>query len=632
MTYNANAVASGITLAGTYDSGIGETGSEVVAFENGRLYVTNGGLGRIDVIDAATMTLAGSLDLTGIPNFNAVNSVAVKNGVIAVAIDTTDIDNAGTPEPRDGTLALFEASDLTAAPVLVATGNHPDMVTFSADGTRVFVANEAEKDSAYVTQPRGGVTVVDISGASPVATTHDFSAFDGQEAALRAAGIRIFPGASFSRDAEPEYIAVSPDGTQLFVTLQEANAVAVFDIAAGAFTAVRSLGTTDHSQPGSELDASDRDDAINIQNWPVFGLRMADTIAAFEIGGQTYYATANEGDDRGEDERVGDLTLDPVAFPDAAALQDDAALGRLGVSTIDGDTDGDNDYDALYAYGSRSFSVFAADGTLVFDSGSLFERAVAALRVPNAFNNDGFPSDLPGVVDDGRSDNKGPEPEALTVGSFDGATYAFVGLERDGGIMVFRIDDAAAPELAAYIESSAEGDVSPETIRFIDAADSATGNAQIAVAYEISGTTALIDLAGPVNAQVQALDGDLTGSIGRDKLVGRAGSNDLSGGGATDLLRGRAGDDVLSGGFGDDFLRGGAGADRFVFGALDGRDRIGDFEEADTIDLSATGAAFVDLDIQARSATRTVVLLGDDLKIVLRHLDDVTVDASDFLF
>ena len=396
MAYGANAAASGIAQIGTYDPGIGEAGSEVVAFEAGKLYITNGALNRIDVVSAADLTLIDSIDLTGVPFYGGVTSVAVKRGVIAVAIDTTDIDDAGTLSPRPGVVALFDANNLGAAPTLLETGNHPDMVTFSADGTKVFVANEAEKSEAYAAQPKGGITIVDLVGSTPAATTYDFSSFDGQEDALREAGVRIFPGASVSDDVEPEYITASPDGTQLFVTLQEANAVAVFDLATRSFTAIRSQGVSEHSLPGFEIDASDRDEAIAIENWPVFGLRMADAIAAFEVQGQSYYATVNEGDDRGETARVADLTLDPDAFPDSEALQAEGALGRLTVSTIDGDTDGDGDYDALYSYGGRSFSIYAADGSLVFDSGSTIEQAIADLRPPLAFNNEDYrPGDAP---------------------------------------------------------------------------------------------------------------------------------------------------------------------------------------------------------------------------------------------
>jgi len=132
-------------------------------------------------------------------------------------------------------------------------------------------------------------------------------------------------------------------------------------------------------------------------------------------------------------------------FPNAATLQEGENLGRLNVSTIDGDTDGDGDYDALYAYGGRSFSIRSANGDLVFDSGSRLENITARL-LPEAFNSDNAENDSL----DSRSDNKGPEPEGVTVGRVDGRTYAFVGLERIGGVAVFDVSQPQAPFFVQY--------------------------------------------------------------------------------------------------------------------------------------------------------------------------------------
>ncbi|MFC4820933.1 choice-of-anchor I domain-containing protein [Dokdonella ginsengisoli] len=264
------------------------------------------------------------------------------------------------------------------------------------------------------------------------------------------------------------------------------------------------LGLVSFDQP-SGLDASDRDGpsgdpAIDIRNWPVFGMHMPDSIAAFSAGGATFYASAGEGDDRGEVARISSLELDPGVFPDAAALQTDAQIGRLNASTIDGDLDGDGKYDRLQILGSRSMAVWDRWGNLVYDSGDLIEQVTAA-RLPTAFNSDNEANDS----FDTRSDNKGPEPEALAVGTTaSGRTYAFVGLERVGGIVAFDVTDPYAVSYAGYVnprdfgveldldvDPATAGDLGPEGIVFIPAADSPTGEAMIAVANEISGTTTL---------------------------------------------------------------------------------------------------------------------------------------------
>lgn len=260
------------------------------------------------------------------------------------------------------------------------------------------------------------------------------------------------------------------------------------------------LGLVSFDVP-SGLDASDRDGpAINIRHWPVFGMHMPDSIAAFSAGGKTFYASAGEGDDRGEVARISGLTLDPARFPDAAALQSNAQLGRLNASTIDGDLDGDGDFDRLQILGSRSMAIWDQYGNLVFDSGDILEQVTAA-RHPADFNADNEANQS----FDTRSDNKGPEPEALAVGTLpNGHTYAFVGLERISGIAVFDVTDPYAATFAGYINKrdfgvvldldvapDAAGDIGPEGIVFIPAADSPTGEAMIAVASEISGTTTL---------------------------------------------------------------------------------------------------------------------------------------------
>lgn len=480
---------------GAFDSGSGSGGSEVVAVDaaTARMFTTNGEDDRIDVSDISDPTapvFVSSIDLsTSVADYDGIQSVAVNGTVGAAAVAREGADG----EPLPGAIVLFDLAtlDVTAT---VEVGYLPDMVTFTPDGTKILVANEGEPgDLADVP---GSVSIIDV--ATNTVTNVGFEAFDASATALRAAGVRIFPNGEGgliapSLDFEPEYITVAPDGMTAFVSLQEANAVAVLDIASGSFTSILPLGTSDHSQDGFGLDASDRDGAINIQNWPILGMHMPDAIASFEVGGTTYFATANEGDARDSDERVKNVTLDPTAFPDAS-IQDDDQLGRYQVSTIDGDTDGDGDIDVLYGYGSRSFSIFDADGNKVFDSGEAFEQIVARER-PDLFNEDEGEFDA-------RSDNKGPEPEAITIGEVDGEVYAFIGLERDSGIMVYNISDPAEAKFVQYINTKDQGDIAPETMAFLSAEDSPSGEPLLLVANEDSGTTAVfsIDVAPKLRA------------------------------------------------------------------------------------------------------------------------------------
>jgi hypothetical protein len=404
------------------------------------------------------------------------------------------------------------------------------MVTFSDDGRYVLAANEGEPDGTYTNDPEGSVTIVDLLrlGRTGFVRQVDFAEFNsgGPRHPELPADVRIYgPGATVAQDLEPEYIATS-DGTA-WVTLQEANAIAVIDIARARVKKIIALGYKDHSLPGNELDASDRDNAINIVNWPVLGMYQPDAIAIFEAKGKKYLVTANEGDSRdydafAEEARVSALTLDPAAFPNAATLRANAAIGRLTVTTATGDTDGDGDFDRIHPLGARSFTIWnAATGARVFDSGAELEQTLANL-LPQEFNAN---HEENGSIDN-RSDNKGPEPEGLAIGRVHGRPYLFLGLERIGGVMVFDLSDPKAPVFVDYannrgfrddagnpIPTCAEfsppdsddigdcirpnpdaKDLGPEGIEFVPALLSPTRRPLLIVGNEVSGTTTIYEV------------------------------------------------------------------------------------------------------------------------------------------
>ncbi|MFC6488846.1 choice-of-anchor I family protein [Nitratireductor sp. GCM10026969] len=555
-----------LTALATYDSGLGEGAAEIVAHDpqTQRLFVVNAEQGTIDILDISdpkTPTKVGAIDVNtvnGQPT-GGPNSVAVAGGIVAVAIEA---DQATDP----GLVGFFDADGNFLGSVEV--GSLPDMLVFTPDGDKLLVANEGEPDGDL--DPKGSISVIDLSDGVAGATvaTAGFTAFDAQQAALEAMGLRIFEGKVLSDDVEPEYIAISEDGKKAFVTLQEANAVAVVDIETATVTEIQPLGAKDHSRPGNGLDASDRDgDTIDIGTQPVKGLYMPDAISSYEAGGKTYYVTANEGDARDEEERIGDLELDTDAFPNAAILQQDGILGRLEVSTIDGDTDGDGDYDELYAYGARSFSIWDEDGNQVFDSGDMLEQITAQLT-PELFNaNDADPDEF-----DNRSDAKGPEPESVVIGEIEGHTYAFVGIERaGGGVFVFDITRPWDVEFTQYIRT--EGDIAPEGLTFIAAEDSPNGVPMLAVSNEVSGTTTLyqINFSGE-EIRGGRRDDELTGTAGNDEIDGRNGNDEIMGLAGNDELKGGNGRDEIFGGDGDDIILGGRGRDE-LYGE-DGDDEI----------------------------------------------------------
>jgi hypothetical protein len=484
-----------VPLGGFRHGGFAEGAAEISAYDPGtrRLFVVNAQAARVDVLDlsdAAHLVQVGTLEVTA--HGAVANSVAIHDGLVAVAVEA--------PVKTDpGRVVFFSAQGQLLGSVHV--GALPDMVTFTPDGHWVLVGNEGEPDDSYAVDPEGSVSVIDVSQGGAAVTQADvrtagFSAFNGQPLPY---GVRVFgPGASAAQDFEPEYIAVSYDSSRAWVTLQENNAVAVLDVAAARIVDLHGLGFKDHLSAGAGLDASDRDGAINIASWPVQGMYLPDSIAAFRRLDATFLVMANEGDSRdysgfSELARVGGLSLDPVEFPNAAELQRNAALGRLRVTTTAGDTDGDGDFDQLYSFGGRSLSIRDATGELIWDSGDMIERVTAA-ALPAFFNSD----EDSNASFDTRSDDKGPEPEGLTLGRVGRRTYAFVSLERIGGIVVVDVTDPWLPSFVQYVntrdftgapEAGTAGDLAPEGLIFISDDDSPTGEALLVAAYEISGTT-----------------------------------------------------------------------------------------------------------------------------------------------
>ena len=300
---------------------------------------------------------------------------------------------------------------------------------------------------------------------------------------------------------KPEGLALIGENTLAILNDNDFRLTGGFDLTTGllddnpnAQDAVLGIITT----RSNGLDASNRDDAINITHWPVRGLYQPDAIATFKRLGETFLITANEGDARdydyfSEEARVADLVLDSSVFD--AELQADDQLGRLKTTTVSGDADGDGQHETIFNYGARSFSIWTPDGQLVFDSGDDFER-ITAKQIPNDFNatndeNNSF---------DARSDDKGPEPEGLAIGRIDGQTYAFIGLERVGGIMVYNVTNPYAPTFVQYINNrnfagdaaaGTAGDLGPEGLLFINAVDSPIGAPLLVVGNEVSGTTTI---------------------------------------------------------------------------------------------------------------------------------------------
>ncbi|TVQ91582.1 MAG: alkaline phosphatase [Chromatiaceae bacterium] len=540
----ASPFAISIEPIGTYATGIFDKSSaEIVAHDpkTQRLFVVNAESGQIDVLSIVipqVPTKLFSVDLGAAfdNDLGIVNSVAVHKGLVAAAVEAV-------PRTDPGRVVFFDAAGEEGLSFLavVEVGTLPDALTFTPDGKRVLVANEGEPNDDYTIDPEGSVSIIDLPRDIAKLTqdqvrTATFTKFNDAE--LDPA-IRIFgpaapvaegaePTRTVAQNLEPEWITVSSDGRTAWVALQENNAIAMLDIAAGEFTAIHALGFKDHLLPGNELDVSDRPQnpppkdrpgLINITNWPVLGMYQPDTIANYQYRGRSYIVTANEGDARDWDgysevsrfrALSGDVPIcadserfnaffanNDMGIATLAQLRDNEKMGRLNVTVEDGlrrDADGKPVcYEDIYAFGARSFSIWNDKLELVWDSGSEFERITAEVY-PENFNSNHRENSFKT-----RSDDKGPEPEGVTLAKLWGRDYAFIGLERIGGVMIYDISNPYAPQFVQYFNNRdfgfgpgtpEAGDLGAEGLIVIEASKSPIpGVPLLVVANEVSGTT-----------------------------------------------------------------------------------------------------------------------------------------------
>lgn len=520
-------------VTGSYGAGA----AEITAFHapSKRIFVVNGAANRIEVLDGAniksqalsdpltasnltsqpltlpaTATVRNSADQDETVTLGFANSISIQGQLLAVAVENKNRTEAGVA-------LIYDLSQ--GAPLLkqaIRVGAQPDMLTFSSDGKWLLVANEGEPASDYSADPEGSVSLISLTNAvaATQARTVSFSALNGDKASLAAKGVKFAGPASttVAQDLEPEYIAFSPDLKKAWVVLQENNAVAVVDLAAAKLDKILPLGFKDYSLAKNSLDVSNKD-GVNMQTVPgLFGMYQPDTLQSYGWQGGAFYVSANEGDARdwagfSEQKRVS--ALKRSAALSARQPYNADVLGRLNVTTALG-LNASGEYDALYAYGARSFSIWDQNGQQVFDSGNDLERIAAGVH------GDKFNSNHLTVEGDNRSDDKGPEPEALALGQINGRTYAFVGTERMSGIYVYDISNPYAPQFVDYSYNrdlnavyninddkvpavvtgnvAQAGDLGPESLAFVPAANSPTGKPLLLMANEVSGTLTVFEL------------------------------------------------------------------------------------------------------------------------------------------
>lgn len=177
-------------------------------------------------------------------------------------------------------------------------------------------------------------------------------------------------------DPEPEFVDINGEG-QVVVSLQENNHMVVVD-RDGSIASHFSAGTVDLYSVDTEEEG-----ALTFDETLLAVPREPDAVKWID---DDHFATANEGD-------------------------------------MDG--------------GSRGWTIFNKDGSVVYESNLSFENAVIQI----------------GHYPEGRSGNKGVEPESIEVGTFGGTRMVFVGSERGSVVGVYDITNPAAPRLHQLLPS-----------------------------------------------------------------------------------------------------------------------------------------------------------------------------------
>lgn len=270
----------------------------------------------------------------------------------------------------------------------------------------------AVNTSASFTEPSGVLVVVDLRTRAVVAT-HDLGgqpdsvdiSRDGRYAAVAIENER-------DEDVNDGEIPQAPAGFLTIVDLS--GAPAAWGLRRVELTGLAAVAPGDPEPEYVSINGRDQV-AVTLQennHVAIVDLCSGRILNHFSAGSVTVRGVDTEDD--GRIDPTGTITA--AREPDAVAWLDDRTLG-----TAD---EGD------YLGGSRTWTVFdAATGRVVFSSENELDQV--AIRQ--------------GQYPDGRSDNKGVEPEGLAVATFGRDRYAFVGMERANLVAVYDVNDPRRP-------------------------------------------------------------------------------------------------------------------------------------------------------------------------------------------
>lgn len=553
-----------IEVVGRFATGVyGKSAAEIVQFHknSNSAFAINGAENQIEIISLANLsttqvsaptsdeslssnaftfpssvTVKNAEGLERTITLGMVNSIAVQDDLLAIAVEANVKQN-------NGAILFYSLNSLGEGTYIkaVEAGALPDMVTFTPDGNKVLVANEGEPSSDYLNDPEGSISIIMMNENQPAnvamtinmttdmvfsddnLSTEDFDTDEKRMSLLAKAGVKFAgpEGNTVAKDLEPEYITTSSDSKMAYVSLQENNAIGILNLEEMTIE-VKALGFKDWGK--YQLDFTNKDESPQFKSVQgLFGMYQPDTLASYNWNGSTFIVSANEGDARdyqgySEEVRIKDI-IDPDELNQTLStdlqMQYDVSggknyLGRLKVTTALGDDMLDGEYEKLYSFGARSFSIWDQHANLVFDSGDDFGKISSAMLGKN------FNATHTENKGDNRSDDKGGEPEAVDIGEIEGRMYAFIAQERAGDLFVYDITNPFNSAFVAHYNNrdfnidyemdddldnpcdesegmnctnvNMAGDLGPESIKFVSASDSPTQNPLLIIGNEVSGT------------------------------------------------------------------------------------------------------------------------------------------------
>ena len=389
--------------------------------------------GKTSLLASSALALTAAFPALAEPTFNRIASFATTTNMAegedksrASSAEIISVNDAGDTlvysDSPLGVLGFIDITDPAAPKPLGNVAMEGEPTTAVIIGTRAFVGVNT---SESYTNPSGALRVIDLATEEVVA--------------------------SCDLGGQPDSVAKAKDGSFLAVAIEnerdeDVNDGALPQMPAGYVVKLPVVGDTVDCAAMQKIDvtglatigAEDPEPEyvdINAAGEIVVTMQENNHIVIIGADGAvashfTAGAVTLEGIDTKTDGKLS------FTNTQENRLREPDGVKWLGNDMIVTANEGD------YEGGSRGWTIFNRDGSVVYEDGARLERAVVEI----------------GHYPEKRSRAKGIEPESIEVATFDGTPYVFVVSERASVIGVYDVTNPAAPVLKQILPSG----ISPE--------------------------------------------------------------------------------------------------------------------------------------------------------------------------